>query len=437
MMGRSRESPERYRRTFVCLWSSSKSVTRLRAATHLALETLTRHPLRTALSTLGIIMGSASLTAVLAIGDGAEAFARQAIEREGWNDVSLSPVMATVIDGVSVPVDGYPLFDVDIVDQLVSTTTGRASVHLAVEGPGRLEVPVGPARVLLVVGRLDAPAPPARGLTLAEGRWFTEREARTGEAVAVVGHRLAQWLRETGRPGGIVGEVFEVAGRRYQVVGILQPVPGERALLLQVPFAGAETLMMPATSPRPRRIALHVPNVEDVPAIREAVEALARGRSDWTDKYAISALGPERLDQLSRGILTFKLLMGAFTAISLLVGGVGIMNVLLASILERTREIGVRKAVGARRRDVLWQFLIESMTVAIAGASAGVALGMAGAFAVTAVIRAQSEAQLYAAWTWPTAVIAGASAVAIGLAAGLYPALRAARLSPLEAITRE
>lgn len=393
--------------------------------------------MRTALSTLGIIMGSASLTAVLAIGDGAEAFARQAIEREGWNDVSLSPTLTTVIDGVAMPVEGYPIFDVDTVDQLAASVIGRASVHLAVEGPGRLEVPGAQARVLLVVGRLDVPAPPIRGLQLAAGRWFTEAEARSGDGVAVLGHRLAEWLRSTGRSGGAVGDEFEVAGRRLAVIGVLHPVPGERALLLQVPFPGAESLMIATTAPRPRRIALHVPNVEDVPAIREDVETMAREQRDWAGKYSISALGPERLDQLSRGILTFKLLMGAFTAISLLVGGVGIMNVLLASILERTREIGVRKAVGARRRDVLWQFLIESMTVAVAGAAAGVALGMAGAFAVTAIIRSQSEAQLYAAWTWPTAVIAGASAVVIGLAAGLYPAMRAARLSPLEAITRE
>ena len=115
-------------------------------------------------------------------------------------------------------------------------------------------------------------------------------------------------------------------------------------------------------------------------------------------------------------MLVFKLLVGAFTAISLIVGGIGIMNVLLASILERTREIGVRKAVGARRSDILRQFLVESITIALMGTGAGLILGFAGAYAVTAYIRAQTRAPFYPTITAASLALTAIAAIGIGLA---------------------
>ncbi|WP_372719210.1 ABC transporter permease [Immundisolibacter sp.] len=113
------------------------------------------------------------------------------------------------------------------------------------------------------------------------------------------------------------------------------------------------------------------------------------------------------------------------------------MNVLLASVIERTREIGVRRAIGARRRDLLTQFLAESVTVAGAGSAIGVVLGMSGAYAVTAMMRARTDATVYADFSWSTVAVAVLAAAATGLAFGLYPALRAARLSPIDAIRHE
>lgn len=146
---------------------------------------------------------------------------------------------------------------------------------------------------------------------------------------------------------------------------------------------------------------------------------LARRYGRWEGRVRVET-SAARLEQVQRGMNTFKLFLGAITGTSLVVGGIGIMNVLLGSVTERTREIGVRKALGARPRDVLLQFLAESVAIAGLGSAIGVLIGITAAYGITALVRARSEAPLYAAFSF-----------------GIYPALRAPRLSPIDAIRHE
>jgi putative ABC transport system permease protein len=177
--------------------------------------------------------------------------------------------------------------------------------------------------------------------------------------------------------------------------------------------------------------------VEDAPAVRAAVERWLAGRwPDWRQRVRVGSRS-DRVEQARRALLAFKLVMGAITGISLLVGGVGVMNVLLASVAERTREIGVRRAVGATRADVRRQFLAESIAIAGLGSLLGVLLGLAGAFGVTAAVRAYTEARVYAGVSAASVLSAVAVTVLVGLTFGVYPARRAAALSPIDAIRHE
>jgi putative ABC transport system permease protein len=167
-----------------------------------------------------------------------------------------------------------------------------------------------------------------------------------------------------------------------------------------------------------------------------ALNWLAEKYGMKVDKLDVE-VGTERLENTRQAMLLTKLILGLLSGLILAVGGIGIMNVLLAAVAERTREIGIRKAVGARRSDIQTQFLVESVTVTFAGSILGFITGLLLAQAATAAFRFWSHAPIYPVIRLSTGLLAAASAVAVGIAFGTYPARRAAELSPVEAIARE
>jgi ABC-type antimicrobial peptide transport system permease subunit len=200
----------------------------------------------------------------------------------------------------------------------------------------------------------------------------------------------------------------------------------------------ADVKMVASSADRFFGIVIAAKRLEDLPAIQKTTESwLAQHYPDDWKKHAKIMSYAEESARMRDNMVLFKILMAAITGVSLVVGGVGIMNVLLASVTERTREIGVRKATGARNKDLLAQFLSESVAIAGMGSVLGTLLGIAVATLVASIMRAKTEAHVYAGFSFSTLMVAVSAPVIVGIAFGIYPALRAARLSPIEAIRHE
>ena len=266
----------------------------------------------------------------------------------------------------------------------------------------------------------------ADALVLRSGRFFDSTDAAGGARVAVVSAPLAAALS---------GDTLVLEGAVWPVIGVVEPVIGAPPLHVYVPIDRVDDAVPSSARPVQRTIVARVADIEAVQATADRLEAWARDR--WGDGAVAVGSNVRRVQQAAQAMLVFKLLMGAITGISLVVGGIGIMNVLLAGVTERTREIGVRKAAGARNRDVLLQFLGEAVAVSSGGCVLGVALGYGVAHAVAYAMRQQAGAPVYPALTWETPAIAVTAAVMVGLTFGLYPALRAGRLSVVDAIRHE
>jgi len=267
--------------------------------------------------------------------------------------------------------------------------------------------------------------------SLAAGRFLREADVQRDDSAAVVSAALGRSLAPAGADA--VGRVLEAGGRHWRVVGQLADDQPGRTMF--VPLTAWARQRWDQAGRKLPGVVVRARTVEDVRPAREAVDAWAEARYGPGDLVVSS--NRQRASQARQAMLVFKLAMAAIAGISLLVGGIGIMNILLASISERTREIGIRKAAGARPRDILLQFLGESVAIAGLGSIVGVLLGMGGAFVVAAVIRHWTGAPLAAAFTWPSVAMAALAALVVGLVFGTYPARRAARLPPIEALRYE
>ena len=285
-------------------------------------------------------------------------------------------------------------------------------------------------------------------MKVSAGRLLTVEESAGEAPVAVLSLDLARSLSPDSNATSLVGDSVQLGTLKAEVVGVLEarPAPaimrvggrrratGDYRIIAPLEFVPAA---LAERSPLPAIMALSA-TVEQTTQLKQRIEqSLAAEDTAWEKHYSVTT-NETRLEQLSRGILMFKLFMGAITGISLVIGGIGIMNVLLSSVTERTREIGIRKAAGARDRDILRQFLAESVAISAVGSGIGLALGVSGAYAITAGIRKFSQAPfLYASVSWSTVAVAAIAAVLVGLTFGTYPARRAARLSPIDAIRHE
>ncbi len=409
-----------------------------REALRTSLESLRGHALRSLLAMLGMIFGVGAVIAMLSIGAGAQRQALRLVDALGVRNVLVQSRQ---------PERAEELFEVRKKSLGLSERDARA-LAAAIPGIERVALKrlIEPWRVLArgtrakprVLG-VSASYGALLSLALAEGRFLDEEDERSHAQVCVLGERVR---RELFGFGSALGQPVRVNEQWLTVVGVLRAAPLAGSATQGYNVAGsANDLYLPVTtaarkfdasalaSPLDELVLATVPGVS-VHEVAAAAQALLERLHNGADDTRI-VVPAQLVEQSRRTRRLFDLVMGCIAGISLLVGGIGIMNVMLATVLERTREIGLRRAVGARQVDVRNQFLIEAFVLSASGGLAGVLLGLALARAV-------------AAWAgWDTLVTAGSILLAtgvsagVGLASGFYPARRAAALDPIEALRWE
>jgi putative ABC transport system permease protein len=327
-----------------------------------------------------------------------------------------------------------PISD-DVANAIVALpTVNRSAVQLRFQGD--LSSTDGLRRRVVTVHATRGDLPPKAQLVA--GRDLGPADERDASRVAVLSQAIAERLASDSSAVSLVGQTVLLRAAPVTVVGVERAAEGAARPEIRVPFATARALGDTEGGDALPTVLLEARNIEDVETLEQQInDMLAAGDTAWATHYNVGSYRA-RAQQLSQGILVFKLLMGALTGISLLVGGIGIMNVLLASVAERTREIGIRRAAGATRRDILAQFLSESVAISALGSLIGVLLGLAGVKLVVALIRSFANAPfIQASFSVTSIAVATLVTVAIGLIFGTYPARRAAALNPIDAIRHE
>jgi putative ABC transport system permease protein len=393
---------------------------RLAEAWRVALGALRANRMRSGLTMLGVLIGVAAVVTLVAIGTGTRQEVERQVEGLGSNLLLVFPGQAGV--GAAPAVSRLSLADVDAVVRVVGDRD-RVAVQVASGETVRAE---GEARFTSVLGVLDT-TPYVFTRDLNRGSYLSRSDVDTGRRVVVLGSTVAGDLFGDRDP---IGRQVTIAGVRFRVVGVFAPIGQglgvDRDDQVHIPVTTAQRLL---GTTRIDALAVRAADRATIQELGDRIVAELSGRHPDTEFSAVTQ--EEIIGVLGDilGILTWVL--AAIAGISLLVGGVGVSNIMLVSVRERVREIGLRKAVGARPRDIGVQFLLEAVLLTTLGGVIGIALG------VSAALLAEAYSPVPAAITWWSMALAFGVSVAVGVGFGVVPALRAGRLDPVVALRSE
>ncbi len=405
----------------------------------IALRSLSANKMRSALTMLGIIIGVGAVISLMSIGRGAQASITSTFEDIGTNLLTVIPssgessALAMQYGAMS---PSLTLDDARALERVPSVLTvapiNENLVEITADGESKTSIihGAGPGYQ------------PIYNHTLASGQFIADRNVASRDTVVVLGGGVAQDLFGS---ADAVGQRVKIKGIRFTVIGVLKVKGGS-----MMGFSMDDIVVVPITTFQTRlftqktsggedavqSIAVKVASAEAMDGVRAEIEDIIRRRhriaADKDDDFSIVSM-EQMLGMMEQVTGVFTLLLGAIAGISLLVGSIGIMNIMLVSVTERTREIGLRKAVGAKRRDILTQFLLESAMLSLVGGGVGIITGWLLSV-VIAKVSAAFGFPLHALVTADIVIMAVLVSFFIGLISGTYPAMRAARLNPIDAL---
>lgn len=401
-----------------------------------ALHNLRANFFQTILSVLGIIIGVGALVAMLSLIDGLEAFAQEQISSK----TSLESIIVTSnthqkVDDIRIRRDTVARLNMDDYTDLMEALPFDVAGQLTAMGSKVLQHPATDSMMGVRYMASSLPALEDVGLVATHGRLLDATD--TEKAVAVVNGQMA--VRLTGNSedtSAVIGSHFDFAGQRIEVVGVAKSDQGgeeREGLSAHIPLGVLSAAEIEATP----NLIINFNNVEEVQEGKTFIEDWANERFTNIEEPVTVNSQSFWLEEMRKGFLIFRLIMGLVVGIAVVVGGVGVMNVLLMSINERTAEIGIRKAVGANRKSILSQFLAESVAVSVIGSVFGVVLGILVAMGVAPLLNyIQPELNFSAVLTLRTILTVAVIAILTGIIFGTYPARKAAGLDPVVAIQR-
>jgi len=396
---------------------------------------ISTHKLRSFLTMLGIVIGVGAVIILMSIGKGATAQILENIESMGSDLITISPGSSVSFGGVRM-MGGATTLTLEDAEAIAEEVPYVAAV--APNYSSGLQLVVGSENTNAQVTGTTPEYVDVNNLVVASGAFFTDYDYQRGAKVAVIGANIKETLFGDSDP---VGQQMRMGSIVVRVIGVLESnesMMGGSDDAVFIPLTAMQQMVaQPRTAQGDRvvsSISLAVSDEEQSNYVVEEITSLLRSRHRLgvadDDDFSIMSV-QEIAEAISEITGTMTLLLGAIAAISLLVGGIGVMNIMLVSVLERTREIGIRKALGAREHDIWIQFLIEAAFLTLSGGVIGVIIGWLAAYFIN------STGLMSAIVTADVVLLAVSVSVGIGLFFGFYPAWNASRLNPIEALRSE